>query len=300
MRTGTGRMGAHAGSTPLPGGYEGRTITHAPAWSGLVTWDLLFNGITTGLFLVAAVCELTAPGVFASTARVAYGVALVFLLVDLASLVLDLGDPLRFHHMLRVLKPGSPMSVGTWCLTLYSLPLTVAAAISVLPGDWTRLEAVRHVAIVAGLLPALGSAVYKGVLLSTNAQPGWKDARWLGGYLTSSAITLGCAGMLSLSLAMNEGRAAAALRLALGILVAANLIPLALLAVDVRAALARAYRPRELSGLASVCVVGGVLLPLCLLVAGAAPRALLAAALCVAVACLAIRFAIVRLPHASA
>jgi Ni/Fe-hydrogenase subunit HybB-like protein len=292
-------MGAHAGSTPLPGGYEGRTITHAPAWSGLVAWDLLFNGISTGLFLVAAVCELTAPGVFASAARVAYGVALVFLVVDLASLVLDLGDPLRFHHMLRVLKPGSPMSVGTWCLTLYSLLLTVAAAISVLPGDWTRLEAVRHVAIVAGLLPALGSAVYKGVLLSTNAQPGWKDARWLGGYLTSSAITLGCAGMLALSLAMNEGRAAAALRLALGILVAVNLIPLALLALDVRAALARAYRPRELSGLAAVCLGGGVLLPLGLLVAGAAPRALLAAALCVAVAGLAIRFAIVRLPHAS-
>src|SRR5262245_27476812 len=247
MRTGTGQMDAHAGSTPLPGGYEGRAITHAPAWTGLVTWDLLFNGITTGLFLVAAVCELTAPGVFASVARVAYGVALVFLVVDLASLVLDLGDPLRFHHMLRVLKPGSPMSVGTWCLTLYSLPLTVAAAISVLPGDWPRLETVRHVAIVAGLLPALGSAVYKGGLLSTNAQPGWKDARWLGGYLTSSAITLGCAGMLALSLAMSEGRATAALRLALGILVAVNLIPLALLAVAVRAALARAYRRRELS-----------------------------------------------------
>jgi hypothetical protein len=105
--------------------------------------------------------------------------------------------------------------------------------------------------------------------------------------------------MFSLSLAMNEGRAAAALRLALGILVAVNLIPLALLAVDVRAALARAYRPRELSSLAAVCVMGGVLLPLCLLLAGAAPRALLAAALCVAVAGLAIRFAIVRLPHAS-
>ena len=43
----------------------------------------------------------------------------------------------------------------------------------------------------------------------------------------------------------------------------------------------------------------GALLPLYLLVAGAAPRALLAAALCVALANPAIRFAIVRLPHAS-
>ena len=55
MRTGDGRA-AHAVSTPLPGGYAGRAITHAPAWGGLVAWDLLFNGISTGLFLVAVRC----------------------------------------------------------------------------------------------------------------------------------------------------------------------------------------------------------------------------------------------------
>ena len=43
-------------------------------------------------------------------------------------LVLDLGDPLRFHHMLRVFKPSSPMSLGTWSLTVYSLPLTLIVA----------------------------------------------------------------------------------------------------------------------------------------------------------------------------
>ena len=299
MRTGDGRA-AHAVSTPLPGGYAGRAITHAPAWGGLVAWDLLFNGISTGLFLVAAICELAAPRVFASAAGVAYAVALGFLVVDLAALVFDLGDPLRFHHMLRVVKPGSPMSVGTWCLTLYSLPLTVAAAIGVLPGEWTSLDAVRHIAIIVGLPFALGSAVYKGVLLSTSAQPGWKDARWLGGYLTSSAIALGCAGMLFLSLMMGEARATAALRLALGILVTVTLIPLGLLVADVRPALAQAYRARELSGLAAACLGGGTLLPLYLLVAGKTTSVLVVGALCVALAGLAIRFAIVRLPHASA
>ena len=34
---------------------------------------------------------------------------------------------------------------------------------------------------------------YKGVLFSTSSQPGWKDARWLGGYLINSALVLGCA-----------------------------------------------------------------------------------------------------------
>jgi hypothetical protein len=90
--------------------------------------------------------------------------------------------------------------------------------------------------------------------------------------------------MLSLSLLMGEERAATVLRPALGILVTVNLIPLGMLVVDVRTALARAYRPRELTGLAAVCLIGGALLPLYLLVAGVAPRALLAAALCVALA----------------
>jgi len=95
------RIGAPALATPLRGGYAERTITHAPAWGGLVAWDLLFNGITTGLFLVAAICELAAPDVFGRAARAAYPVALVFLLVDLASLVLDLGDPLSWGRRCR-------------------------------------------------------------------------------------------------------------------------------------------------------------------------------------------------------
>ena len=42
-----------------------------------------------------------------------------------------------------------------------------------LPGGGPALEWARQFAVVLGLLPALGSAVYKGVLFSTRAQPGW-------------------------------------------------------------------------------------------------------------------------------
>src|SRR5438034_11059976 len=94
-------------------GYAARPVTKAPAWHGLVAWDMLFNGLTTGLFLVAALGELAAPEVFTPVAKAAYPLALALLLVDLVCLVLDLGDPLRFHHMLRVFKPSSPMSLGT-------------------------------------------------------------------------------------------------------------------------------------------------------------------------------------------
>jgi len=280
-------------------GYAGEVVTKAPAWHGLVAWDLLLNGMTTGLFLVAAISELTVPDVFTLVAMIAYPVALVLLIVDLLFLVLDLGDPLRFHHMLRVFKPTAPMSLGTWCLTIYSLPLTVAAAISLLPTEWTALEMVRTVALLIGLLPALGSAVYKGVLGSTSSQPGWKDARWLGGYLTNSALLLGCAEMLVLSLCMNNVSAVAILRPALALLVVLNLLPLCLLGFDLRATLSRIYSRRELYGVAVLSLGSLLVLLFLLLVSGSSPSMLIAVTL-VLLGSLFIRFAIVALPHASA
>src|ERR1700753_3821992 len=224
----------HALTKPSPArgsetGYENMPVTKVPGWHGIIAWDALLNGMATGLFLAAAVSEFAAPAVFIRVAQVAFPVALVLLLVDLGLLVMDLGDPLRFHHMLRVFKPGSPMSVGTWCLTIFALPLTAAAALSLLAEMGMDFERARIVAVVLGLLPGFGSAAYKGVLLSTNAQPGWKDARWLGGYLTNSALLMGCGELLVLAPLMGQTQAAAILRTAFLVLLALNVIPLVLL-----------------------------------------------------------------------
>ena len=292
--------GAGVGRFSKPSPYAAGPVTKPPAWHGLVAWDMLFNNLTTGLFLVAALGELAAPEVFTRVAKAAYPLALVLLVVDLACLVLDLGDPLRFHHMLRVFKPTSPMSLGTWCLTIYSLPLTVAAALSLLPADWPALEWARKAAVVLGLLPALGAAVYKGVLLSTNAQPGWRDARWLGGYLTNAALLLGCAELLALAVLMEQERTTAVLRPALGLLLVLNALVLFLLFADLRTALARIYAPRQLWRLGLLTLGGGTLAPLCLVLVGDNPPALLAAVGLLLVGSLALRFVIVRLPHPSA
>src|SRR5205085_1232831 len=111
--------------------------------------------------------------------------------------------------------------------------------LGLLPQGGGLLEWVRRTAVVLGLLPALGSAAYKGVLLSTSAQPGWRGARWLGGYLTNSALLLGCAELLALSVVMGQASAVAVLRPALGLLLVLNLIPLGLLLAGLRPVLAR-------------------------------------------------------------
>src|ERR1700729_1641084 len=222
-------------------GYENMPITKVPGWHGIIAWDALLNGMATGLFLAAAISELAAPAVFMRVAKVAYPVALVLLLVDLGLLVMDLGDPLRFHHMLRVFKPGSPMSLGTWCLTIFSLPLTAAAGLSLLAEFGWDFEWARLGAVVVGLLPGFASAAYKGVLLSTNAQPGWKDARWLGGYLTNSAILMGCGELLVVSALMGQTQATAILRTGFMVLLVLNVIPLGLLFANLRPAHALLY-----------------------------------------------------------
>jgi hypothetical protein len=280
----------------MRGGYAERPVTKAPNWHGLVVLDTLLNNLTTGLFLVAALGELAAPKLFAAVASAAYPIALALLLADLVCLVLDLGDPLRFHHMLRVFKPTSPMSLGTWCLTAYALPLTVLALLSVVPGGGAAPEWIRRTAMIVGLLPALGAAVYKGVLFSTTAQPGWKDARWLGGYLASSALMLGAALLLLLSAVTGQREAALALRPGVVLLLLLNTVALGLVIMDVRATLVRAYERAGLGWRAGLALGGGVLAPLILLLWGSPVLAAVAVPL-ILLGALLVRAEVVRLPH---
>jgi hypothetical protein len=277
-------------------GYENMPVTKVPGWHGIIAWDALLNGMATGLFLAAAISELAAPGVFMRVAKIAYPVAFVLLIVDLGLLVLDLGDPLRFHHMLRVFKPSSPMSLGTWSLTIFSLPLTAAAALSVLAELGWDFEWARILAVVVGLLPGFASAAYKGVLLSTNAQPGWKDARWMGGYLTNSALLMGCAELLVLSALKGQGQATAILRTTVIVLLVINVIPLSLLFADLRPAHALLYT-RNQQWRAGALIAALTLIPLALMLLNGDLLFLFVAVILLLAQSWFIRFVYVKIPH---
>jgi len=287
---------------PSPTGYAG-IVTKPPEWHTLVVFDILFNNLTTGLFLGAAVGELAAPSTFTPVATWAYPVALALLLADFACLVLDLGDSLRFHHMLRVFKPSSPMSLGTWSLTVYSLLLTAIVAVEFVaaagwvPGNSAAAWWIRTLAVVVGLPFAFGSAAYKGVLFSTTAQPGWKDARWLGAYLVNTAVTLGAAELLVIAALTGEPLAVDTLRLAVGLLIVLNLVALALLVGDLYPLLSRLYARREFGVAGLFVLLTGVVIPASSLLAGGVPVTASVAVASLILASLGVRFAIVRLPH---
>jgi Polysulphide reductase, NrfD len=286
-------------------GYLNQDITKVPGWHDLVAWDLLFNNLTTGLFLFSAVGELAAPGLLGPVAKLAYPVALVLLLTDLMMLVSDLGDPLRFHHMLRVFKPSSPMSLGTWSLTVYSLPLTLIVAIeaaqfiSLLPSGSVALEWVHWLAVVFCLLPAFGSLAYKGVLFSTCSQPGWKDARWLGAWMANSALMLGCAELLAVSILTGHAQAAGALSTVAAVLVVLNLIPTGFVFLDIRETLARIYSDQQIYRALWLTFVGGTLTPVLLLLAGDGALWGLGAVLLIVLGGFAVRSLFLKIPHAS-
>jgi hypothetical protein len=280
-------------------GYENTLITKVPGWHGIIAWDALLNGMAMGLFLAAAVSELAAPAVFMPVAKVAYPVALVFLLIDLGLLVLDLGDPFRFHHMLRVFKPGSPMSVGTWSLTIFSLPLTAAAGLSLLALLGFDFERARILAVIAGLVPGFCSAAYKGVLLSTNAQPGWKDARWMGGYLTNSALLMGCAELLVLSALMGQTQANSILRIAFIVLLVLNLIPLGLLFANLHPTYARLYTRGQLWRVGILIFTTGMLVPVALALLSKSFLFEFGAVICLLFKGWLVRAVFVKIPHAT-
>jgi hypothetical protein len=88
-------------------------------------------------------------------------------------LIADLGRPERFLNMLRVLKPTSPMSVGSWLLGATAPAIALAAGRD-LAGWFPR--AGRAAGPVAALL-GLPLSTYTAVLVANTAIPAWSEAR---------------------------------------------------------------------------------------------------------------------------
>ncbi|GAB3407851.1 NrfD/PsrC family molybdoenzyme membrane anchor subunit [Flindersiella endophytica] len=151
------------------GSYYGRPILKQPTWKVPDVPLYLFLGGLSGVSATtSAAAELAGYRALARTTRyVAAGGALG----SVGALVHDLGRPERFLNMLRVFKPTSPLSVGSWILAPFS-GLAVAAALSAATGLVPRLGQLAGAA--AGVLGP-GMATYTAVLLADTAIPAWHE-----------------------------------------------------------------------------------------------------------------------------
>lgn len=159
--------------------YYGRAVLKPPVWKWEIPAYLFAGGLSAGSAVLAAGADLTGRPVLRRAGRVS---ALVALVAGTYFLIADLGRPERFHHMLRVAKPTSPMSVGTWILAAYGPGVGVAAASELLPATLRRRLPGRLVQLLArpaglsGAVIAPGVASYTAVLLSQTAVPAWHAA----------------------------------------------------------------------------------------------------------------------------
>ncbi len=180
--------------------YYGRPIVKAPPWEWPIGLYLFVGGLAGGSAVLAGGAALTGRDLLRRNARF---VALGAVSAGLPALVVDLGRPERFLNMLRVFKPTSPMSMGTWLLSGFgvSAGLAVAGEVDRMTGQRLPLGALRPVLRALEAAGTAGSVVlggplasYTAVLLGDTAVPTWAGARKGLAYVFVSSATIASTG----------------------------------------------------------------------------------------------------------
>jgi len=195
--------------------YYGRPVLKEPTW----TWEIPTYLFTGGVAGASSVLSLSAK-LFGNEelSRRALYIGAAADVVNPMLLVSDLGRPERFHHMLRVFKVTSPMSVGAWVLFVNGGASTTAAVLELLG----ILKPLKLLAELVSFLFGPPLATYTGVLFADTAIPVWHEAReelpWLfGASATASAGAAAC-------MFCSPAAAGPARRLAVGGVVAEGLL----------------------------------------------------------------------------
>lgn len=153
-----------------PRSYYGLPIVKRPAWSWEVPWYLFAGGTAGALAAVSVGARRVGARRMEVRAR---RLALAGAMVSPALLISDLGKPSRFLNMLRVFRPTSPMSLGSWTLAGFGTALGMAEAAETLGLPTPLVGTLEGVAGVLG--PILAN--YTAVLLGDTANPIWRGGR---------------------------------------------------------------------------------------------------------------------------
>jgi formate-dependent nitrite reductase membrane component NrfD len=270
-------------------------------WPLLIDVYFFLGGVAGGAFVIATVAYLLDGQRYRDVVRAGYYIALLAIIPCPILLIVDLGLPTRFLHMLMVpkpspaigmdavtvgpfhLKPFSPMNVGAWALLVFSACAFVAALDTFLGQRGGRsVPGLRLAAGLVGSVFGFFLAAYPGVLLGATARPLFVNGTWLGAlFLAIGASTGGAAIALVLSLGGGGSREGLArLMRVTSFAVVLQLVFLALFILTVRssgsAGIGRALAVL-LSGPYSVpfwlgAVVVGIVAPLALQFSGAMKR----------------------------
>ncbi len=208
----------------MPLAQDAQHFAGSPHWTWYILFYFFFAGLSGGSYVIASLFRLRGEPADEPAARLGYYVSFAALLPCPVMLILDLGSPLRFWHMMWNNTPGdaglnfkwwSPMSVGAWALLVFGAFATVSFVEALVRDERLRWSVARwavrlldgtfgKVVVGVGAIFGLFVAGYTGVLLAVSNQPVWSDTWALGGLFLASGLS-GSAALLLFLLRYRSG-----------------------------------------------------------------------------------------------
>jgi len=187
--------------------YYNQPVIRSGHWAWQIIVYFWIGGIAGVSYVISVIASLVGEKEDEEIGRWGRYISIVGMLLSPILLIWDLGKPSRFLNMLRIFKPNSPMSMGTWGVVTLSGFVGISAVlqaaqdrrmtfISGLFGGWKR------VAEPIGALLGLFMASYTGILISNTAVPLWARNRKTNAPIFLSSAFANAAAMLSLLLAI--------------------------------------------------------------------------------------------------
>ncbi len=166
-------------------------------WNILIVIYLFTAGVSAGAFVISGLATYLGGAKYKRISRIGAMIAPWPLMFGLGMLVFDLTKPLQFWWLFLTVQWTSPMSVGSWLLTFFSL-LSIIYFLLWIPRPWRDLLRIptqwgdvfspkqwqpmtrravgiaRRVIAAVGFPVGLGVGMYTGVLLGAiPARPLW-------------------------------------------------------------------------------------------------------------------------------
>jgi protein NrfD len=260
----------------------------SPHWAWWIVLYFFVGGAAGGIYFTAAWLDLFGDANDRPAIRLGHMLAFPLGIVSGLFLIVDLGQPQRFWHMLfeserfptPILKLYSPMSFGSVILFLFGA-ITFLSFVDVVFFRsrllHTQGNPMGKVLSVIGALAGLALAGYTGAVLNVSNEPVWGTSPWLSALFLFSGVSTGIAALLLLARRVPR-TTELKLTEADNYLMAFELVVLVIFLFTLGAVGERfIVGSRIVAGLFAIVIVGGILLPLVLhlrprLIGGASSR----------------------------
>jgi len=188
-------------------------------WNALIVFYLFTAGVSAGAFFVSGLATYLGGERYKRISRIGALIAPWPVILGLLSLIFDLTKPLEFWWLFLTVQYTSPMSIGAWLLTLFSVlslvyfllwfprPWRDLLRVPQRRGDWrtpqawrplgqAQVDKTRRVVAAIGAPISIGVGMYTGVLLgAVPARPLWNTPMVAQLFLVS-AMSTGAAAVL--------------------------------------------------------------------------------------------------------